>query len=128
MEFREGRCGAGVGRVGGGGGPRGGGVRGAIRGVCVGGGEAPLTSPCRPSDHTITINLTRTFAASYFGHPRHVDWAEQNPPNSVRGCFCHVIALLLELQHSHVWGVVMRHQQKGVPVGGFLSALEPTWG
>ena len=33
---------------------------------CWGGGgaQAPLTSPCPPSNHTITINLTLTFAAS----------------------------------------------------------------
>ena len=29
-----------------------------------GGAQAPLTSPCPPSNHTITINLTLTFAAS----------------------------------------------------------------
>ena len=28
------------------------------------GAQAPLTSPCPPSNHTITINLTLTFAAS----------------------------------------------------------------
>ena len=48
-----------------------------------GGGQAPLTSPCPPSNHTITINLTLTFAASWFGHASHVDWAEQDPPNSI---------------------------------------------
>ena len=64
---------------------------------CLGGGgrgaQAPLTSPCPPSNHTITINLTLTFAASWFGHASHVDWAEQDPPNFVHGCFCHIIAL-----------------------------------
>ena len=44
-----------------------------------GGAQAPLTSPCPPSNHTITINLTLTFAASWFGHASHVDWAEQDP-------------------------------------------------
>ena len=58
-----------------------------------GGGQAPLTSPCPPSNHSITINLTLTFAASWFGHASHVDWAEQDPPNFVHGCFCHIIAL-----------------------------------
>ena len=28
------------------------------------GAQAPLTSPCPPSNHTITINLTLTIAAS----------------------------------------------------------------
>ena len=63
---------------------------------CLGGGEggaqAPLTSPCPPSNHTIAINLTLTFAASWFGHVSHVDWAEQDPPNFIHGCFCHIIA------------------------------------
>ena len=43
----------------------GGGPGGAIWGAWGGeGGQAPLTSPCPPSNHTITINLTLTFAAS----------------------------------------------------------------
>ena len=69
---------------------------------CWGGGgaQAPLTSPCPPSNHTITINLTLTFAASWFGHASHVDWAEQDPPNFVHGCFCHIIALHFGPQHS----------------------------
>ena len=29
-----------------------------------GGAQAPLSSPCPPSNHTITINLTLTFVAS----------------------------------------------------------------
>ena len=29
-----------------------------------GGAQAPLTSPCPPCNHTITINLSLTFAAS----------------------------------------------------------------
>ena len=46
--------------VGGGRGPG-----GVIWGVGAGGGaHAPLTYPCPPSNHTITINLTLTFAAS----------------------------------------------------------------
>ena len=65
-----------------------------------GGGEAPLTSPCPPSNHSITINLTLTFAASWFGHASHVDWAEQDPSNFVHGCFCHIIALHFGPQHS----------------------------
>ena len=82
--------GAAVWRGGGGGGPG-----GAIWGVGGGGGAQapPLTSPCPPSNHTITINLTLTFAVSWFGHASHVDWAEQDPPNFVHGCFCHIIAL-----------------------------------
>ena len=53
---------------------------------CWGGGgaQAPLTSPYPPSNHSITINLTLTFAASWFGHASHVDWVEQDPPNFVR--------------------------------------------
>ena len=38
----------------------------------VGQSQAPLTSPCPPSNHTITLNLTLTFAASWFGHASHV--------------------------------------------------------
>ena len=49
----------GPGRVGWGGGSRWGEL-----GWWGGGAQAPLTSPCPPSDHTITINLTLTFAAS----------------------------------------------------------------
>ena len=58
--WEGGRMGGGSRRVGwGGGGPG-----GAIWGVGWGGAQAPLTSPCPPSIHTITINLTLTFAAS----------------------------------------------------------------
>ena len=64
-----------------------------------GGAQAPLTSPCPPSSHTITIHLTLTFAANYFGHDSHVDWAEQDPPNFVHGCFCHIIALHFGPRH-----------------------------
>ena len=91
-----------------GGGP---GVRGALGGVIWGrvgwagaGGrcpqrpsvtpsQAPLTSPCPPSNNTIPPNLTLTFAASWLSHANHVDWAEQDSPNFVHGCFCHIIAL-----------------------------------
>ena len=40
----------------------------------IGSLQAPLTStsPCPPSNHTITVNLTITFAASWFGHASHV--------------------------------------------------------
>ena len=65
-----------------------------------GGAQAPLTSPCPPSNHSVTINLTLTFAASWFGHASHVDWAEQDPSNFVHGCFCHIIALHFGPQHS----------------------------
>ena len=90
---REGRMGGGSRRGRGGGGSErvgwGEGSRWGDLG-CWGGGEggaqAPLTSPCPPSNHTITINLTLTFAAS------PVDWVEQDPPNFVHGCFCHIIA------------------------------------
>ena len=41
----------------------GGGIQVGRFGVWGGGGaQAPLTSPCPPSNHTITINLTLTFA------------------------------------------------------------------
>ena len=66
--LREGR----LGRGGGSGGRLGGGVQVGRVGVLGGGGaQAPLTSPCPPSNHTITINLTLTFAASWFGHASH---------------------------------------------------------
>ena len=67
---------------------------------CWGGGQAPLTSSCPPSNHSITINLTLTFAASWFGHASHVDWAKQDPSNFVHGCFCHIIAVHFGPQHS----------------------------
>ena len=34
--------------------------------------QAPLTSPCPPSYHTITPNLTLTFVVSWFSHASHV--------------------------------------------------------
>ena len=69
---------------GGGGGPRGsvgggGGSRWGDLGWEGGGAQAPLTSTCPPSNHSITLNLTLTFAASWFSHASHVDWAEQDP-------------------------------------------------
>ena len=72
----------------------GGGLRGALRELggsrrAGGGGgsrwgdlgwggeaQARLTSTWSPSNHSITINLSLTFAASRFGHASHVDWAE----------------------------------------------------
>ena len=98
--------GEGIGGAGGGapgGSVGGGGSKWGNLGCCGVGGrgaQAPLTSPCPPSNHTITINLTLTFAASRFGHAGHVDWAEQDPPNFVHGCFCHIIALHFGPQHS----------------------------
>ena len=94
---QEGRWGGGSGRVGWLVVPS-----GAICSVAGGGGgaQAPLTSPCPPSNHSITISLTLTFAASWFGHASHVDWAEQDPPNFVHGCFCHIITLHFGPQHS----------------------------
>ena len=47
-----------------------------------GGAQAPLTSSCAASNNTITINLTLTFAASWFGHASHVYWAQQDLPNA----------------------------------------------
>ena len=83
------------------GGARGGGrLGGSVGGGVQGGAQAPLTSPCPPSNHTITINLTLTFAASWFGHASHVDWAAQDPPIFVHGWFCHIIALHFGPQHS----------------------------
>ena len=78
----------------------GGGSRWGDLGCWGGGAQAPLTSPCPPSNHSITINLTLTFAASWFGHASHVDRVEQNPSNFVHGCFCHIIALHFGPQHS----------------------------
>ena len=85
-----------------------GGLGGAWGGVQVGrfgmgggggGAQTPLTSPCPPSNRTITLNLNLTFVASWFGHASHVDWAEQDPPNFVYGCFCRIIALHFGPQH-----------------------------
>ena len=88
--LREGRFGGGgpSGAIrGGGGGEPGGAIWG------FGGAQAPFTSPCPPFNHSITINLTLTFAASWFCHASHVYWAEKDPPNFALGCFCHIIAL-----------------------------------
>ena len=106
--FREGRWGGGQsgGSVGGGGsrwgnlGWWGGGGSTRPWWLARGGGGAPRTSPCPPSNHTITINLTLTFAATWFGHASHVDWAEHHPPNVIHGCFCHIIALHFGPQYS----------------------------
>ena len=88
--------GAAVGRVGwGAGGGWGGGSRWGHLGW---GAQAPLTSPCPQSNHTITIMLT--FAASWFGHASHVIWAAQDPKNFLHGCFCHMIALHFGPQNS----------------------------
>ena len=92
--LRQGRGGGGLREC------RSGGVEVGRFGSGGGGVKAPLTSPCPPSNHCITINLTLTFAASWFGHARHVDWAEQDPSNFVHGCFCHIIALHFGPQHS----------------------------
>ena len=85
---------------GGGGGPGGsvggGGPGGAIWGG--GGGEAPLTFTCPPSNHSITINLTLTFAASWFGHARHVDWAEQDTQISFMAALA---TSFLSIVHPH---------------------------
>ena len=59
---------------GGGGGPVGAILQGAVGlgggylppGPSVGSSQAPLTSPCPPSNHTISLNLTLTFATSWF--------------------------------------------------------------
>ena len=69
---RRGLRGGGSGRVGWGRGAPG----AAIWGGGGGGAQASLTPPCPPSNHTITINLTLTFLASWFGHANHVDCAE----------------------------------------------------
>ena len=53
----------------------------------VGPSQAPLTSLCPPSNHLITLNLTLTFAASWFSHASHAVWAEQDLPNFICGCF-----------------------------------------
>ena len=65
----------------------------------VGQSQAPLTSPCPPSKHAITQNLTLTFGASWFGRASHVDSAEQDPPNFIHSCFCHIMALQFEPHH-----------------------------
>ena len=85
----------------------GGGPGGAIWGGGVGGGggggaQAPLTSPCPQSNHTITINLTLTFAASWFGHASHVNWAPQNPQISFMVAFAtSLLAILDPNTHSN---------------------------
>ena len=102
--------GGGVGRVGWGGGTGGaiwggGGGGGWHKALVVssgggGGGIGSAYLPCPPSNHTITINLTLTFAATWFGHASHVDWAEHHPPKFIHGCFCHIIALHFGPQYS----------------------------
>ena len=71
----------------------GGGPSGAIWGGWGGGAETPHAPPCPPCDHTITLKLNLTFAASWFGHASRVDWGEQDTPNFIHGCFCRIIAL-----------------------------------
>ena len=83
----------GGGRLGGGGGE----VQVGRFRVGGGGAQATDTSPCPPSNQTITIHLTRTFAVT---HASHVDWAEQDPPDFIHGCFCHIIAFHFGPQHS----------------------------
>ena len=68
--------------------------------VTGGGAHAPLTSPCPPSDHTITISLTVTLAATWNGHASHIDSAEHHTPNFIHGRFCHIIALHFGPQYS----------------------------
>ena len=81
----------------GGGSVGGGGIQVGRFGVLGGGGaQAPLTSPCPPSNHTITINLTLTFAASWFGHASHVHWAEQDPSNFVLAAFATLLLSILD--------------------------------
>ena len=55
--------------------PLGGGGGAGVVGVL-----GPAESPPPGSNHTITINLTLTFAATWFGHASHFDWAEHHPP------------------------------------------------
>ena len=82
-----------VGRVGlGGGGPGG--------AIWAGDGGHRLPLPPLAPNHTITINLTLTFAAGWLGHASHDNWAAQDPPKFVHGCLCHMIALHFGPQHS----------------------------
>ena len=80
---------------GGGGGFREGRWGGGGVGVVVGAGGG-TGSPYPPSNHTIAINLTLTFAASWFGHASHVDRAEQDPPNFVHSCFATSLLCILD--------------------------------
>ena len=77
--------GGGSGRVGWGGGVHVGrfGVVGGGVQVGIGGGGAPLTSPCPPSNHTITLNLNLTFAADS-GMPAMLIGLNKIPPFSWR--------------------------------------------
>ena len=56
--------------------------------------QAPLTSPCPPSSHTIIVNVALTFAASWFSHASHVDYAQ------LMAAFCHMHCTYTALQHS----------------------------
>ena len=58
----------------------------------VGQSQAPLTSP--PSDHTITLNFTLTFAASWFGMP-----AMLIRLNKIMAAFWQITALHFGPQH-----------------------------
>ena len=88
--------------MGGGGGREGwlvGGSRWGNLGWGVGGTGSPyLPLPSLQPYHHHKPNLT--FAASWFGHASHVDWAEPDPPNFVHDCFCHIIALHFGPQDS----------------------------
>ena len=50
--------------------------------------QAPLTSPCPPSNHTITLNLTATFAASRSSHASHVDSVGGQSGQHFPSCAC----------------------------------------
>ena len=49
--------------------------------------QAPLNSPCPPSNHTITINLTLTFAASWLGRAAMLIGLNKIPPISFMAAF-----------------------------------------
>ena len=51
--------------------------------------------PCPPSNYTITLNVTLTFVASWFGHASHVQWLNKIPK------FAFVTSLLVLLDPNN---------------------------
>ena len=87
-----------------------------------GGGGAPLTSTCPPSNHSITINRTLTFAANWFGHASHVDWAEQDPKISFMAAFA---TSLLSIADPHDNCDPSLGRELGLGLG--LGLASPSW-
>ena len=80
----------------------GGGWEGRLGGAWVGrfrvvrGGGGGTSSPYPQSNHTITINLTLTFVASWFGHASHVIGLHKIPQISFMVAFATSLLSILD--------------------------------